>query len=131
MKKNVMCPYCLIDCNWVENKEIYGKNYGKSYMCWLCEKCEAYVGCHNNSKKPLGTPANKELRELRKKCHSLIDPLWRDYSKGRNKVYIELKKNTGISHIGESSIEDCKKIIEVYSQKEIYIRPTLESIKKL
>ncbi len=99
-------------------------------MCWLCEKCRAYVGCHNNSKKSLGTPANSELRELRKKCHSLIDPLWRNYSKKRKDVYSELKRNTGVSHIGESSIEDCKKIIEMYS-KTVYVRPTLESIKKL
>lgn len=55
----MICPYCKRPAKWVENKEIYGKNYGKSYMMWLCKPCDAYVGCHNNTKEPLGTLANK------------------------------------------------------------------------
>ena len=108
------CPYCNKEAKWVENKEIYGKNYGKSYMCWYCKDCEAYVGCHNNTKAPLGTMANKELREWRMKAHDKIDPLWKNGKMKRNQVYSLLKQKFGKEvHIGESDIEMCKKIINL------------------
>lgn len=107
------CPYCKMEAIWCENKEIYGRNYGKSYMCYLCKKCDAYVGCHNNSKKPLGTMANKELREWRKKTHTTIDPIWRDGVISRGKLYRMMSDHFGFDvHIGESDVEICKKIIE-------------------
>lgn len=122
----MICPYCKKEALWCENKEIYGKNYGKSYMCWLCKPCKAYVGCHNNSKKPLGTLANAELREWRKKVHKLIDPLWRDGTIGRRKLYQRISQQIGkVFHTGESDIETCKKVISIYDYKP----PTLESLK--
>ena len=50
----MICPYCNKEAKWCENKVIYGKNYGKSYMCYYCKDCDAYVGCHNNTKFPNG-----------------------------------------------------------------------------
>ncbi len=108
------CPYCNQEAIWTENKAIYGKNYGKSYMCYYCKPCHAYVGCHENTRKPLGTLANAETREWRKKAHSAIDPFWKEYGMKRDKVYLILKKKLGKEiHVGESDIEMCKKIIEV------------------
>lgn len=105
------CPYCKNEAEWVENKEIYGRNYGKSYMCWLCKKCDVYVGCHNNTKNPLGTMANAELREWRKKCHAKIDPLWKSGKMTRKEVYQMLKEKLGREiHIAQSDIETCKMI---------------------
>jgi len=107
------CPYCKKEAKWCENKEKYGKNYGKSYMCYYCQNCDAYVGCHNNTKKPLGTMANKELREWRMKAHAVIDPLWRTGKIKRRDVYYQLEQRFGRGiHIGESDIEICKEIIE-------------------
>lgn len=112
MTENMKCPFCNNNAEWVENKEIYGTNYGKSYMCYLCRSCDAYVGCHQNTKKPLGTMANKELREWRKKAHANIDPQWKDFGRSRGSVYAELKELFGKEvHIGESDIETCKKIV--------------------
>jgi hypothetical protein len=108
------CPYCNNEAVWCENKELYGKNYGKSYMIYLCKPCNAYVGCHNNSKKALGTIANKELREWRKKAHLHIDPLWKSGKWTRKGVYKYLSKvfNREI-HIGESDIETCRRILRL------------------
>lgn len=87
-------------------------------MAYLCKDCDAYVGCHNNTRKPLGTMANKETREWRKKAHSILDPLWK-FKKGINKketrsyLYNQLRKSFGFDvHIGESDIKQCIKIIE-------------------
>ena len=110
----MICPYCKEEAEWVENKEIYGRNYGNSYMCWLCRSCNAYVGCHQNTKEPLGTMANKEVREWRKKAHGVYDPLWMDKGKKfRSKLYNKISQDFGYQvHIAESDVEQCKKIVE-------------------
>lgn len=50
------------------HEEVYG--HGRSYGDWpyvyLCENCGAYVGVHANTDLPLGTLADKQLRESRK-----------------------------------------------------------------
>ena len=107
------CPYCQNKAKWCDNKEVYGKRYGKSYMCYWCEDCRAYVGCHNNTRKPLGIMANKETRKWRMKVHSILDPLWQSGKMTRKEVYKKLEKifNERI-HIGESDIQRCKDILE-------------------
>ncbi len=112
MTKIMICPYCNKEAEWTENKAIYGKNYGKSYMCYYCKPCDAYVGCHENSRRPLGIMANRELREYRKRVHSLIDPLWKSKEMSRGRVYSILTEFLGYQyHTGESDLETCKKII--------------------
>lgn len=108
------CPYCNNKAEWVENKAIYGRNYGKSYMMYLCKPCDAYVGCHNNTKKALGVMANKELREWRKKVHAYIDPIWKEGKRHRGSVYAQITKELGFRfHTGESDSEICKKVLAI------------------
>ncbi|MFB5268120.1 zinc-finger-containing protein [Paenibacillus enshidis] len=38
----------------------------------------AYVGVHDGTDIPLGRLANRELRELKKQCHALFDPVWKN-----------------------------------------------------
>lgn len=107
------CPYCGKPSKWCDNKEVYGKRYGKSYMCYWCKYCDAYVGCHQNSRRPLGTMANKELRGWRMKAHRLVDPLWQGGGYKRRTVYLRLSEAFGKQvHIAESDIETCKEIIK-------------------
>ena len=109
----MICPYCNKEAEWVENKKIYGKNFGKSYMAWFCKECDAYVGCHNNTKRPLGTMANKELRTARIQAHEVINPLYENGKRSRNYVYKVLSDAFGeVIHIGESDIQKCEEIIK-------------------
>lgn len=112
----MICPFCKKEAKWCENKEIYGKNFGKSYMCYYCKDCDAYVGCHQNSERPLGTMANAELREWRKKAHSVLDPVWQSRSHGnksRKHIYRILGEYFDREiHIAESDIEQCQEIIK-------------------
>ena len=110
-EKKIICPYCGKEAEWCENKVIYGKNYGKSYMCWYCENCNAYVGCHQNTRKPLGTMANQELRDLRQECHKLFDQLWKDGGMTRKEAYQFLFIHTGVKHIAWTNKKDCQKVI--------------------
>ena len=107
----VKCPYCGKKAEWTSNDVVYGRKYGKSWMCYYCWECDAYVGCHQNTKLPLGTMANKELRTLRMECHALFDPLWKSGQMKRRDAYRYLFKNTGVKHIAWANEEECQKII--------------------
>ncbi len=110
----MICPYCKNEAEWVPNEVVYGKRYGKSWMCWWCQPCNAYVGCHNNTKEPLGTMANKGLRALRMKAHAHIDPLWKTGRISRARMYEALKEMFGREiHIGSSDAELCTEILKI------------------
>lgn len=107
------CTICGKEAEWVENKAVYGRNFGKSYMIWLCPE-RHYVGCHNNTKEAKGTFADKETRKARTEAHAVIDPLWKKGGKTRRSVYCALADHFGRPiHIGESSKEECEEIIRV------------------
>ncbi len=110
----MICPYCQQPARWVDNAEIYGRRYGMSYMMWWCEPCDARVGCHKNTKRALGTLANKELREWRMKAHAHIDPHWKLGKMSRGRVYEILNQHFGREmHVGESDIAACQEILKV------------------
>jgi len=130
----MICPYCNREAEWVENKEIYGKNYGKSIMMWLCRSCDAHVGCHNNTKRPLGTMADYITRHWRKRAHENFDPLWKGVwvrnstaKLNRERVYNSISNQFGFRvHIGEADEEMCKKIIswcQIKNEKHQERRP--------
>jgi hypothetical protein len=123
-----ICPYCLIESTLVDSQAIYGEGheYGNMY---LCQKCGAYVGCHEGTDKALGRLANRELREWKSKVHEAFDPIWRTgkineiwpkyipNTSNRNKAYkwlasqLEIKEE--FCHIGMFSIRYCQKAIKV------------------
>lgn len=116
----MICPYCNNQAVWTQNKAIYGRNYGRSYMCYYCKPCNAYVGCHRNSRTPLGTMANAELRDFRKKAHAVFDPLWKERRhKKRHQLYAEISRHFGYEiHIAQSDIPQCKRIIDWCNKKK-------------
>lgn len=84
-----ICPYCGKEVIFTSNAEIYGREYGNG-KCYKCVECDSYVGTHNGTKIPLGIIANKELRELKKKCHDLFDKTWDYKLHNRGQKYKEL-----------------------------------------
>lgn len=112
--RELNCTICGHPAEWVKNSEVYGgKIYGKSYMIWLCRNCGAFVGCHENTRNPLGTFADKELRQARMKVHAVIDPLWKSKKYARKTVYLRLKEAFGEEiHVGESDKQRCEEIIK-------------------
>ena len=57
--REVYCDYCGRRPEYVDSAVSYGKSYG---MTLLCSPCNAYVGVHDGTNKPLGRLANAELR---------------------------------------------------------------------
>lgn len=112
----VTCPYCNIPAKFITSKDFYGKDYGTNL--YVCRECLARVGTHGRGKTPKGTLANDELRALRIKCHSLIDPFWKQGKYSRTTVYKRMAKAMGLSskdaHIGMFNKDQCLKLINFF-----------------
>lgn len=119
----VICPYCARPAVLTDSAVVYGRTFG---MVWLCTPCDAWVGCHKNSKnhKPLGRLANKELRHWKVRAHAAFDPLWKrkmmagsSKGKARNAGYKWLAKRMGIKerdcHIGMFDVEQCRQAVKI------------------
>mgnify|MGYP001616496071 CR=1 FL=1 len=75
--KKIICQYCG-GYGKIENSlRIYQKDYGYIYICENYPSCDAYVGYHIGTKKPMGWMANEELRAWRKEAHKYFDSLWK------------------------------------------------------
>ena len=121
----INCPYCGSQAKLVDSSIIYhGRSYGNAWVCSNFPKCDAYVGCHKGTEKPLGRLADKTLRVAKGEAHKLFDHLWRRKMQkegcrvkvARNAGYAWLAENLGIKkedcHIGMFDIETCRKVIK-------------------
>ena len=70
----VYCPYCGKEAELIDSSVIYGRSYGMAYICF---DCDAYVGTHKGTEKPLGRLANAELRKWKMRAHDAFDPIWK------------------------------------------------------
>ncbi len=132
MSNPPICPYCKKPSRLVKGIKIYPKLTAlHDKDIYLCEPCDAYVGCHKGTTNPLGTLADKELRAARMKLHNqVIDPIWKEapfklaepvkgkravrnvQSIARQRVYAFMAARMGIPaaecHISMFDIERCR-----------------------
>ena len=113
----VNCDYCGKTARFVTGEKIYPHRSDLyNLQFYLCEECNAYVGCHKNSNgKPLGRLANAELRKMKSAAHAAFDPIWKNGKISRNEAYKLLAKSLKIDrekcHIGMFDIETCREVI--------------------
>lgn len=120
--KKVICPYCDHPAELVTGVTAYPLRpdlYEKAF--WNCNPCQARVGCHPGTTKPLGRLADSKLRYWKIEAHAAFDPIWRSGEKKRNQAYRWLAREMGISsddcHIGMMDIADCKKVVSICRNK--------------
>ena len=79
-REEVACFYCGGQTEFVDGTEIYPhrNDLGDRFFFRCIGDCDAYVGVHRGTEKPLGTTANKECRKARMACYRAFDPLWQD-----------------------------------------------------
>lgn len=122
--KPIECPYCQAPARLVDSEELYGRSYGYAWVCSKRPVCDAYVGCHPGTTKPLGRLADKPLRDAKMKAHQVFDPRWRNVQEpGRTKrqtrmrAYAWLATQLGITnqecHIGLFDLETCAQVVAV------------------
>jgi hypothetical protein len=129
------CPYCGRDAVLVISGPRYRPQYGPY---WTCEPCDARVGVHRGTFRPLGRLANSELRAARIAAHEAFDPLWhraasaypdrrnnRNVLKriGRTRAYQWLADRLGIPisacHIGEFDVGQCMRVVQLIAESGI------------
>lgn len=124
-----ICNLCGGRVIYCSNSKIYGREYG-SGRCYLCTNCGSYVGTHKpRPRDAMGILANQEMRELKKECHALFDPLWKGKSKSnkkRNDLYFWLSKQLGIprndchfGYFGTDTLKSAKQILFEIQGKEM------------
>lgn len=106
------CPFCQSKVKISTHKEVYGKDYGDWPWVYRCEHCDAQVGMHPFTNLPLGTLADKELRNARKRCKAPFESLWRNQQMSRSEAYSALAEHLKISvsacHFGWFDAEQCE-----------------------
>lgn len=115
--QKVICE-CGKETKFVDSACIYhGVSYGYIY---ICPQCGRYVGVHKGTNYPLGTPADKELQELRKKVHKKFDSTW-STQKERSQAYKVLSKQLNINieetHIGMFDKTTCENVLKLLTEK--------------
>lgn len=95
---------------------------GKNGYYFRCRGCNATVGCHKGTKKPMGIFADREMKTMRTVCHRLFDydkkgqRRWAT-SKERNTLYLRLSRELGIEisscHFSKMSKDELIRCIEI------------------
>ena len=90
-------------------------------MIYLCRDCDAFVGCHSGSDRPLGRLADARLREYKKRAHSCFDRIWKCHFMARSQAYKWLAEAMNLSgqetHIGMFNISQCQQVIQFADKK--------------
>lgn len=121
-KKGPLCPYCNQHSILRPAQFIYFNRPDINKNLWVCSNyptCDAYVGTHDNGawqNFPLGRLANRELRDMKHKLHTLFDHKWKSGKISRGAMYIWLQKTMSLSepyaHIGELDQNQCDKLMQ-------------------
>lgn len=114
----MICQYCGNEAKQVTGDVIYTHRKDLEFLKFYhCSDCDAFVGCHKKDGSPLGTLANKELREWRKLAHFAFDDMWIGHGcSARKDAYkwmsdtMKLHKND--AHIAMLSIDQCRQLID-------------------
>lgn len=119
---SVKCDYCGNDAEKVTGADVYPHRPDLSEkIIYRCTPCEAHVGCHPGSDKPLGRIANKTLRKAKMEAHAAFDPLWRGRKMSRGMAYAWLAQSLNMRpddcHIGMMDVADCKRVVAAVNAK--------------
>jgi zinc-finger-containing domain len=138
-----LCPYCGNAAQLLtDSSALYrGTDYGP---VWICEPCDARVGCHPGTFRPLGRLADAALRIAKQRTHRIFDPLWTDLREAypdlrrvgakhrniaRGRAYRWLAAQLSLAeidcHIGLFDIAMCEQAISIIQQQQ----PTAATIR--
>jgi hypothetical protein len=112
------CIECGKNPRMVRGDAIYPHRNDLHWMCfWLCE-CGAYVGSHEQTNEPLGSPAGPATRTARSQAHAAFDPIWRERRlMTREKAYRWLAEKMGMDrdlcHIAQMSEVQAKQVVSI------------------
>lgn len=121
-----ICRYCGGVIRLVPARVIYGEAATRLGMetenIYLCQNCNARVGCHKGTNRPLGNVANEVLRLKRMETHQVFDAFWKSKGMTRTQGYKWLARQMDIperhAHIGGFEMDDCQRVIALCRNME-------------
>ena len=126
MKIPTICRYCGGVIRLVPARRIYGASTDRLGLSneniYLCQNCNARVGCHKGTNRPLGNVANEVLRLKRMETHQIFDTFWQRQRMSRTAAYKWLSKEMKLpkakAHIGGFEMDQCQQVIDLCRQTE-------------
>ena len=121
MKIPTICRYCGGVIRLAPARKIYGASTDRLGLAgeniYLCQNCNARVGCHKGTNRPLGNVANEVLRLKRMEAHRVVAALWKSGRMTRTGAYRwlagELHLRPDRAHIGGFEMDQCQRVIEL------------------
>ena len=116
---NIKCPYCrsqalLRPASVVHEHAAPGEEV---YVCARFPICNTYVSAHRDSHLPMGTLADKSLRQKRRQAHIAMNQLWEQGLMTRKEAYRWLQVQLGLpeseAHIGRFSAYRCEQVLDL------------------
>jgi hypothetical protein len=122
-----ICRYCGGVIRLVPARTIYGESAKRLDMenekIYQCQNCNARVGCHKGTDRPLGNVANEVLRLKRMETHQVFDHFWQSHGISRTQGYKWLARQMKLSepraHIGGFEMEQCQRVIDLCAEREM------------
>ena len=121
MEIPTICRYCGGVVHLVPAAKVYGsaaKRLGiERERFYQCQNCNARVGCHKGTVRPLGNLANEVLRMKRMETHQVFDGFWKERGMSRTQGYKWMAKKLRLSeelaHSGGFEMDQCQKLINL------------------
>ncbi len=122
-----ICRYCGGVIRLVPAESIYGIAAAKRLgllgeKIYQCQNCNARVGCHKGTARPLGNVANETLRMKRMETHQIFDAYWREKGMSRTAAYRwlanRLHRPVQKTHIGSFEMDECQRVINLCCRNE-------------
>ena len=121
MKKEIICRYCGGPIRLIPAIQIYGSSVYKLGLehesIYQCQNCNARVGCHKGTTRPLGNVANETLRLKRMETHKVFDAFWKTNHMSRTQAYKWLSQQLRLpekqAHIGGFEMDQCQRVIDL------------------
>lgn len=115
--RTLTCPYCGGPAALVDGRVVYPHRPDLAdQRFWRCAPCDAYVGCHRGTTRPMGRLADASLRDAKMRAHAAFDRLWQLSGMTRKDAYRWLARALGIStvgcHIGEFDLAMCLRVVD-------------------
>ena len=117
------CPYCGRPAELVHGSDVFPLRHALHHgQAYLCEPCDAYVGCHPGSTKPVGRLANAELRRMQTAAREVFNQVWQSGDKSRPGAFLWLAAKLGIPgaecHINLFDVETCLRVITICNERK-------------
>lgn len=121
-KQEMRCPFCGGRVVFRSAEGIYQDNR-KNVMLYICShypECDSYVRADPVTGKPIGTMADRTLRELRKEAHRCFDTIYKKGYMTKAEAYMWLSQKLSLplseTHIGLFGNYYCEVVIRESNQ---------------